>query len=740
MNRQQALKLTIWDVLAILSVLAMVMIGIFYLQIMVNPYSAWNPFPPPTLPVAIVIPSDTPTMRVMPSTWTPTPLGWVPETPGGIQPTSTGQPSPTGFILPTYTGTPTSTGTTTTTPTRSQTPTATKTIIPAVARTSTAISNVFATATGASLNKTLTAMPTKTPTSMPNAKNVREKSGIQSNVWQKANSNPTFFFDVTPNMYEFYWYFERLKDGTSDTQRIAIRHDSKTVEFTPPPVTECGAYYLRIKIRYATKSGNTIIYSDSLWTTAFIFKYDRTPPVAPLYAIIGIKNAVRGIQNISGSPSFDWSGVNGADLAGTIWPEGDYIGFDLNEDGTKEPYLCSGIKGYNVYWGPDPQGVVSTKYVTSPKYKPATVKANTAYFLRVQSIDKLDNKSEWRSVALDESYDPVASGFADPTPEEAVFYYDTVRPNNIDGIVELNGHNSNDPFSNNRNLDFVWTGGQDPVGFNTDVIWGYDVLWSTDPAAKPRFQKESTYQPLLSTSGTYYLRVRAVDWAGNKSPDWVQFIYRFDNIGPIGVTSVVEANSVKSNTYYNSPNPFNLSFSWDATKLKDPGDSKTSSGIEDSVWVYWGTDPAGTPFLPLSILTNEFSTDSVTDTGVYYLRFMTRDYAGNETITTPFVFKFDIDVPNDPVITELGGASHDTDQSTVNNPNFSWTASDVGSGIKGYKYCWAKDNPCTPDKFVSTGGYNPPAVPAGVYFLEVYTIDNAGNLSATTEFIFRYTP
>ncbi|MCX6053788.1 MAG: hypothetical protein NTZ74_02515 [Chloroflexi bacterium] len=46
-----------------------------------NPFIALNPFPPPTLPVLIVIPSATPTLVEMPATWTPT-----------IPPTGTPQP------------------------------------------------------------------------------------------------------------------------------------------------------------------------------------------------------------------------------------------------------------------------------------------------------------------------------------------------------------------------------------------------------------------------------------------------------------------------------------------------------------------------------------------------------------------------------------------------------------------------------------------------------------------------
>ncbi len=101
----------------------------------------------------------------------------------------------------------------------------------------------------------------------------------------------------------------------------------------------------------------------------------------------------------------------------------------------------------------------------------------------------MDNKSDWRTVALDPIFDPGDSApFPEPSTDQSVFYYDTVRPNNIDGITESTGYTNNGPFMNNHSPYFTWTGGNDPVGFNTSQIWGYDVVWSTDPGASSRFQ------------------------------------------------------------------------------------------------------------------------------------------------------------------------------------------------------------------------------------------------------------
>jgi hypothetical protein len=107
----RAMKLTIWDVFAMVTLFAVVVVGIIFLQIFANPYSAVNPFPPPTMPAALALPTHTITPRSLPATWTPTPGGPVVQEPvsdpmtDGLVSTSTPVPSSTGFTLPTFTPT-----------------------------------------------------------------------------------------------------------------------------------------------------------------------------------------------------------------------------------------------------------------------------------------------------------------------------------------------------------------------------------------------------------------------------------------------------------------------------------------------------------------------------------------------------------------------------------------------------------------------------------------------------------
>jgi hypothetical protein len=62
----------LWNVLSIAMVAAMVIAGIIFLVVFVNPESAMNPFPPVKLPEAIILPTETPARPTFPATWTAT--------------------------------------------------------------------------------------------------------------------------------------------------------------------------------------------------------------------------------------------------------------------------------------------------------------------------------------------------------------------------------------------------------------------------------------------------------------------------------------------------------------------------------------------------------------------------------------------------------------------------------------------------------------------------------------------
>lgn len=85
----------IWNVLTALVLLAAILLAGVILSVFLNPYSAFNPFPPPTAPALLQLPTLTPTpLVIFEPTWTPVP---------SLTPTATFTPRPTETLIPTET-------------------------------------------------------------------------------------------------------------------------------------------------------------------------------------------------------------------------------------------------------------------------------------------------------------------------------------------------------------------------------------------------------------------------------------------------------------------------------------------------------------------------------------------------------------------------------------------------------------------------------------------------------------
>ncbi len=80
----------VWNVLSIIVILFVVCVASVFLLIYMNPYISLNPFPPPTAPAILALPTSTPTPRSLPPTWTPTPT---------LEPTATRTRRPTATFV-----------------------------------------------------------------------------------------------------------------------------------------------------------------------------------------------------------------------------------------------------------------------------------------------------------------------------------------------------------------------------------------------------------------------------------------------------------------------------------------------------------------------------------------------------------------------------------------------------------------------------------------------------------------
>jgi hypothetical protein len=86
--------------LSILALIGVLCVACFTITVFTNPHSALNPFPPPTMPALMSLPTETPTTIIitLPPTWTPT-ISPIPNPTDTPQPTSTLPPTPTPVSL-----------------------------------------------------------------------------------------------------------------------------------------------------------------------------------------------------------------------------------------------------------------------------------------------------------------------------------------------------------------------------------------------------------------------------------------------------------------------------------------------------------------------------------------------------------------------------------------------------------------------------------------------------------------
>jgi hypothetical protein len=364
-----------------------------------------------------------------------------------------------------------------------------------------------------------------------------------------------------------------------------------------------------------------------------------------------------------------------------------------------------GAEGYYVYWGTSASGT-STDTTPTASYDPAAV-ADGTYYLRVRT--------------------KFAGGISNPDWTTIfTFRYDNTVPNNPSSATETNGATDSTWQNTISNPAFTWSGASD----DHSGIVNYDVYWGMNPAGT--FVIESpvaaAHDPDAVTSGIFYLRVRTVDNAGNKS-DWTTlFTFKYDITAPDNPSSATETNGATNDTWQNTIS--DPAFTWS-------GASDAHSGISNYD-VYWGDDAGGTSVeeSPVSAAHDPAAVTS----GTYYLRVRTVDNVENQSAwATLFTFKYDITAPSDP--TDLATASAANDST----PDYTWTAStDAHSGMVGYEIYWDADTdscgaPNQPDE---TGtSFTSATLPgAGDYRLCVRAKDNVGNTSGWAQDVFTYIP
>lgn len=351
------IKNAFWNALSIIVFLAIIAVIAFFALIFINPYSALNPFPPPTLPASLNLPTFTPTFPQLPPTWTP---GGPLEPIQGItlKPSSTPLATEPGAVIIVNTNPPIRLPTSTFTPTRSATATsaATRTPTNTPNLTDTALAQVVTNAALTAQARTQAAGATQTVNAMPpNPGSAVETHGVSNDTWQTTVSDPAFTWTPVSGASRYYVYWGTASTGTSAST-------VSSASFDPDAVTP-GTYYLRLRTVFPWGTRPD-------WSTVFIFRFDNTSPSVPGSATETHGASSASWQNTISDPAF-------------TWPAASDTG--------------SGVARYDVYFGSNPNGEIVVATPSSAAYDPAALSSGT-YYLRARAVDGVGNSSNWATL------------------------------------------------------------------------------------------------------------------------------------------------------------------------------------------------------------------------------------------------------------------------------------------------------------------------------------------------------
>ncbi|KPL13873.1 MAG: hypothetical protein AMS26_12805 [Bacteroides sp. SM23_62] len=396
-----------------------------------------------------------------------------------------------------------------------------------------------------------------------------------------------------------------------------------------------------------------------------ILRYDASISIATNFSEShGISNNVW--QNSINNPTFNWSA----------------------------PSDLSGIDKYYIYFGANANGGVATDSTSNAAY--TTTATQGTNYLRVQCKDNAGNIGEW------------TTGF--------IFRYDNTPPTTPTQAVEQNGTESDTWQNTIADPYFTWTG----AGDNISAIASYWVYFGTEINGDPQTEVAlPVYDPSMTINGTYYLRVKSEDLAGNQSTAVTLFIFKHDSQEPINPDTVTDITGhSKNNIWQNVSDDPN--FSW--THAYD-----ALSGV-NGYYYYWGRDANGTSLSPANYLTANSWNATAVDTGITYLRIRTKDNVDNLALSwsTGYIFKFDNIKPS-------GSTASSPDTSAEETFTVSWSrgTDSGGSGVSGLYHVRYKENSGNWTDWLSSYEGQSAVFDLGThdhtYSFEAAAIDSAGN-------------
>lgn len=249
------------------------------------------------------------------------------------------------------------------------------------------------------------------------------------------------------------------------------------------------------------------------------------------------------------------------------------------------------------------------------------------------------------------------------------FQIDATPPTPPSGAIETHGVISSQWQNGVDDPAFTWN----PASDATSGVAGYQIYWGDQPGGEGSiWAVNPTYNPAAVPTGSYHLRGRTRDNAGNWS-NWVDlFTFRYDGTPPHN-PEVVNDDGVASGTWQNMVRV--ADFSWGP-----PYDD--GSGVA-GYYVYWGSNEYGTS--TTFTTANEFVSDTpicgLNEACTFHLRIQTVDNVGlTADWATAFALRYDNAPPIPELIANYGLTV--TNQTII---RLDITATDEGSGVQSMR-------------------------------------------------------
>ncbi|MCX6809222.1 MAG: hypothetical protein NTZ65_00475 [Candidatus Berkelbacteria bacterium] len=328
-------------------------------------------------------------------------------------------------------------------------------------------------------------------------------------------------------------------------------------------------------------------------------------------------------------------------------------------------------------------------------------------------------------------------------------FTDTAWGNDLDPYITFSGASDADSGVKGYYLYFGTTDGTDPVS-NSGVLETAGAFhYQAHVGAEADEQHVQVPASALTNGSTYYLLIKTQDIDLNVSAAATKrFTYKADSINPstnptaIAYNDSGKATTLTTNTWYNYAHPY-----FELSGAVDTGGSAVKG-----YYVYFGTSVNADPLTDgtLDLAANYTASATLVNGTTYYMKVKVADNAGNviPTSDTLFTYRYTNDAPTAPTVSGYDTASKGSTLATGNwysyeNPYFDWIGASSTPGIAGYYVYFgtnASADPSSVGSYQTTSNYQTvTAMTAGqTYYLNLKAKDNASNISANVQFVYKF--